>query len=81
TQIPLISSAATLPQTLFPKLDKALSQFIMPEIQKIQCAKIKSCLNYYASAITKDKMIKYQETELDNISFVEDDEDIMQISI
>ncbi|CAG8818824.1 23917_t:CDS:1, partial [Dentiscutata erythropus] len=35
TRIPLTSSAATLLQTLFPKLNKALSQFITPEIQKI----------------------------------------------
>ncbi|CAG8791589.1 22222_t:CDS:2, partial [Racocetra persica] len=62
-QIPLILSAAILPQTLFPELDKALSQFILSEIQKIQHAKIKSCLNYHASAITKDEMIKYQEEE------------------
>ncbi|CAG8741335.1 28775_t:CDS:2, partial [Racocetra persica] len=61
TQILLTSFAATLPQTLFPKLDKALSRFIIPEIQKIQHAEIKSCLNYHASAITKDEMIKYQE--------------------
>ncbi|CAG8814061.1 6551_t:CDS:2, partial [Racocetra persica] len=61
TQILLTSSAAILPQTLFSELDKALSWFITPEIQKIQRAEIKSCLNYYASAITKDEMIKYQE--------------------
>ncbi|CAG8779741.1 14324_t:CDS:2, partial [Racocetra fulgida] len=40
-QILLTSSAATLPQTLFPELDKALSRFITPEIQKIQRAEIK----------------------------------------
>ncbi|CAG8650126.1 11742_t:CDS:2, partial [Scutellospora calospora] len=34
-QILLTSSATILSQTLFPKLDKALSQFIMSEIQKI----------------------------------------------
>ncbi|CAG8729207.1 15835_t:CDS:2, partial [Cetraspora pellucida] len=67
--------------TLFPELDKALSLFITPEIQKIQRAEIKSCINYHASAITKDEMIKYQEPESDNTLFVEDDEDIMQISI
>ncbi|CAG8565353.1 16124_t:CDS:2, partial [Gigaspora rosea] len=61
TQIPLTSSTTTLPQTLFPELDKALSQFITPEMQKIQRVEIKSCLNYHASAITKDEMIKYQE--------------------
>ncbi|CAG8480503.1 17066_t:CDS:2 [Gigaspora rosea] len=61
TQIPLISSAATLLQTLFPELDKALNRFITTEIQKIQRAEIKSCLNYHATAIAKDEMIKYQE--------------------
>ncbi|CAG8824332.1 7347_t:CDS:1, partial [Gigaspora rosea] len=61
TQILLTLSAATLLQTLFPEIDNALNWFITPEIQKIQCAKIKSCLNYHASAIAKDEMIKYQE--------------------
>ncbi|CAG8580792.1 16399_t:CDS:2 [Dentiscutata heterogama] len=51
------------------------------EMQKIQRVEIKSCLNYHASAITKDEMIKYQEPESDDTLFVEDDEDIMQISI
>ncbi|CAG8799889.1 2760_t:CDS:1, partial [Gigaspora rosea] len=60
TQISLTSSATTLLQALFPELDKALSQFITPEMQKIQRAEIKSCLNYHASAITKDEMIRYQ---------------------
>ncbi|CAG8751057.1 16969_t:CDS:2, partial [Dentiscutata erythropus] len=60
TRIPLMSSATTLSQILFSELDKALSRFIMSEIQKIQHAEIKSCLNYHASAVTKDEMIKYQ---------------------
>ncbi|CAG8698076.1 10050_t:CDS:2 [Cetraspora pellucida] len=81
TQIPLIPSTTTLPQALFPELDKALSLFITPEIQKIQRTEIKSCINYHVSAITKDEMIKYQEPESDNTLFVEDNEDIMQISI
>ncbi|CAG8790090.1 12013_t:CDS:2, partial [Racocetra persica] len=77
TQIPLTSSAATLPQTLFPELDKALSRFITPEIQKIQRAEIKSCLNYHVSAITKDEMIKYQEDEELVNSLANDDNEEM----
>ncbi|CAG8744249.1 19892_t:CDS:1, partial [Gigaspora rosea] len=34
-QIPSTSSATTLPQALFPELDKALSQFITPKMQKV----------------------------------------------
>ncbi|CAG8709181.1 12738_t:CDS:1, partial [Gigaspora rosea] len=61
TQIPLTSSVITLPQALFPEVDKALSRFLIPAMLKIQHLEIKNCLNYQASSITKAELIKYQE--------------------
>ncbi|CAG8601065.1 14820_t:CDS:2, partial [Gigaspora rosea] len=58
TQIPLTSSVITLPQVLFPEVDKALT-----------------------FSITKAELIKYQEPELDTAQFIEDDEDLMQVSV
>ncbi|CAG8826677.1 1302_t:CDS:2, partial [Cetraspora pellucida] len=86
TQIPLTSSVITLPQALFPEIDRALSCFLTPAMLKVQRTEIKSCLNYQASAITKAELIKYQESflfkpESDAIQFIEDDEDVMQVSI
>ncbi|CAG8621845.1 5341_t:CDS:2, partial [Gigaspora rosea] len=83
TQIPLTSTVITLPQALFPEIDKALSRFLTPAILKVQRIEIKSCLNYQAFAITKAELTKYQdsflfEPESDAIQFIEDDEDVMQ---
>ncbi|CAG8672191.1 9877_t:CDS:2, partial [Gigaspora rosea] len=81
TQIPLTSSAVTLPQALFPEVDNALRRFLTPAMLKVQCDEIKSCLNYQVSAITENELIGFQEPEPNNTQFVEDDEDIMQISV
>ncbi|CAG8575409.1 10635_t:CDS:2, partial [Cetraspora pellucida] len=67
--------------SLFPEVDKALSHFLTPAMLKVQHIKVKSCLNYQASSITKAELIKYQEPELDTIQFIEDDEDVMQVSV
>ncbi|CAG8750803.1 10213_t:CDS:2 [Gigaspora margarita] len=61
TQILLTSSVITLPQVLFPEIDKALSHFLIPAMLKVQRLEIKSCLNYQASSITKAELMKYQE--------------------
>lgn len=55
------TSSATLSQTLFPKLDETLCHFLTPTMLKVQCAEIKNCLNYQASAITQEDIIEYQE--------------------
>ncbi|CAG8565572.1 7746_t:CDS:2 [Cetraspora pellucida] len=88
TQIPLTSSVITLPQALFPEVDNALYHFLTPVMLKVQRVEIKSCLKYQASMITKDELIKYQEVciilflpEPDDTQFIEDDEDVMQISV
>ncbi|CAG8715354.1 24983_t:CDS:2 [Dentiscutata erythropus] len=81
TQIPLISSVIILPQALFSEVDKALSHFFTSAMLKVQRIKVKSCLNYQASSITKAELTRYQESESDTMQFVEDNEYVIQVSV
>ncbi|CAG8653654.1 2666_t:CDS:2, partial [Racocetra fulgida] len=66
---------------LFSDIDETLSRFFTPAMLEVQCAKIKSCLNYQAISIMKEDIIRYQEFDLETSEFIKDDEDLMQILV